>query len=280
MNTFYEQLQHRWHQGKYVCIGLDIEIERLPDAVEYGADDIERIRHFLVAIIHETHMFACAYKLNSAHYERYGAQGIALLKEIIAFIHLEYPLIPAILDAKRGDIGDTNKWYAQAAFDELKADAVTVHPYMGGQSLEPFLSRADKGVIVMGVNSAEGAEEFQDLPVGSAQEPLYKFVCRQVADVWNHNQNCAVTASANDPIKLGQVRSAVGEMPVLLLGVGAQGGDLAACIKQGTAEQSFGLIINSSRAILYASSGDDYASAAQQAASRLNLAITQLYTSS
>ena len=278
MKTFYEKLQDRWQQGKYVCIGLDIDEKRLPGSVAPGVDAIERIRQFLFIIISVTHQSASAYKLNSAHYERFGAQGVALLEEIIRHIHQEYPSIPVILDAKRGDIADTNIFYAQAAFDELNADVVTVHPYMGKQSLIPFLSRKDKGIIVMGANSAEGAEEFQDVLVGDAHEPLYKYVSRCVAQTWNYNKNCSVTAGANDPRKLGDIRSVVGEMPILLLGIGAQGGDLVECMKYGKASQSLGLIINSSRAILYASAGDDFERAAQQSASRLNRQITELYT--
>ena len=278
MTTFYKQLQERWQQGKYVCVGLDINEEKLPSSIAPQSNTIERIRLFLVAIIAATHESACAYKLNSAHYERFGAQGMALLQEIIEHIHSEHPSILVILDAKRGDIADTNVFYAQAAFDELGADVVTAHPYMGKQSLMPFLSRSDKGVIVMGANSAEGAEEFQDVIISSTQQPLYVYICQRVANEWNQNANCSVTAGANNPMKLGEIRSVVGEMPILLLGIGAQGGELTECLKYGAAKESLGLIINSSRAILYASGDTDFKEAAQYAASQLNNQIVELYT--
>lgn len=199
-----------------------------------------------------------------------GAPGIQALERTITYIKQAHPDCVVIVDAKRGDIDNTNLYYAEAVFDTLGADVVTVHPYMGRESLEPFLRRRDKGVIVMGANSCPGVGEFQDLPVGPEGIPLYEYVCRRVAGNWNHLGNCAVTAGATEPAKLARIREAVGDMPILLLGLGAQGGDIDECLRVGKAQSSFGLIANSSRAILYASPGPDFAQAAHLAAERFN----------
>lgn len=275
--AFGDSLQARWQDGKFVCVGLDVDADKLPYSLNEVSETAERVRAFTRGIVDATHSYACAYKLNSAHYERLGYEGLVALKSTIAYIHENHPDIPVILDAKRGDIDVTNEYYAHAVFEELDADAITVHPYMGGRSLEPFLSRKDKGVIVMAVNSTPGAGEFQDIAVGSKDTPLYEYICRRVAKNWNKNGNCAVTASALDIEKLRRVRAAVGEMPILLLGVGAQGGDVTKCVQAGRAKRSRGLIINASRSILYASSGKDYLIAAEEAARKMNDAIMREY---
>lgn len=259
-------------------MGLDVDLDKLPKTLDSIKEPGARVVRFNREIVEATYQYACAYKLNSAHYEKMGIPGLSALKATITEIQKSHPDIPIIVDAKRGDIAETNEYYAQGIFDELGVDAATVHPYMGRQSLLPFLSRADKGVIVMGANSAKGAEEFQDLPVGASGDPLYLYICRQVATKWNENNNCAVTAGADNPAKLGRIRQVIGEMPILLLGIGAQGGDLKACLNQGIGTQSFGLIINSSRAILYASAGDDYGLAAGKAARAMNEDISQIYS--
>lgn len=269
--TFYDALRHRWNKGAYVCIGLDIDTNKFPETLKNIRSVEERIFIFTKNIIDATAEYACAFKLNSAHFEAMGSDGYNELGRAIAYCKHTYPKIPVIVDAKRGDIGDTNEYYARAVFDELGADAVTVHPYMGRISLEPFLSRRSKGVIVMGANSAIGADEFQSLDIHG--ETLAEYICRTVATSWNTNKNCAVTASALDTKCLAAVRSKVGDMPILLLGVGAQGGDVADCVKAGKAQNELGLIINSSRSILYASSGDDYVHAAVRSAHNLNKSI-------
>jgi orotidine-5'-phosphate decarboxylase len=161
-----------------------------------------------------------------AFYEALGRDGWDALFNTIDYIKTTYPGIPVILDANRGDIGTTNEAYTTAVFDELKADAVTVHPYFGQEALKPFLERKDKGIIIMASNSNPGAGEFQDLPVRDAGEPLYKVVARQVATAWNKNGNCVVTVGATYPDKISQVRSVVGDMPLLVLCVGQQGGEV------------------------------------------------------
>jgi orotidine-5'-phosphate decarboxylase len=244
----------------------------MPDAV--AGSDAERAVRFSREIVDATAEFACAFKLNTAFFEQFGPAGVEALERTIRFIKDCHPRCVVIVDAKRGDIDHTNRYYASALFDTLGADVVTVHPYMGHQSLLPFLERKDKGVIVMGANSCAGVREFQDLAVGPNREALYEYVCRTVAERWNDNDNCSVTAGATEPGKLGRIRQVVGDLPILLLGLGAQGGDIAECLRVGRATADFGLIANSSRQILYSSSGPDFAESAHRAAHAFNRALT------
>jgi orotidine-5'-phosphate decarboxylase len=191
----------------------------------------------------------------------------------ISYIKTHYPAIPIILDAKRGDIGATNAGYVRAIFDLLGVDAATVHPYFGQEALRPFLERRDKGIIVMASNSNAGAAEFQDEVLQRTGEPLYQYVARTVAEEWNTAGNCLVTVGATFPEKVGHVRSVVGDMPLLVLGVGTQGGDLAATVRHGRDSRGWGMIINASRSVLYASNGHDYQQAARQAAVALDRGI-------
>ncbi|MGY0236713.1 orotidine-5'-phosphate decarboxylase [Longispora urticae] len=265
---FSSSLRRRWSAGQLVCVGLDPDLQRLPSCL--SGDDAGRVVAFCVEIADATAEFACAFKLNSAFFERLGVAGAVALERVIAHLKIRHPDRVVIVDAKRGDIDNTNAYYAAAVFDTLGADAVTVHPYLGQQSLEPFLERPDQGVIVMGANSCPGVGEFQDLKVGPDGIALYEYVCRQVADEWNTHGNCAVTAGATQPEKLARIRQAVGDMPILLLGLGAQGGDITESLRVGRAAASFGLIANSSRAILYASTDTDFADAAHRAAGNFN----------
>ena len=212
----------------------------MPDAV--AGSDAERAVIFSREIVDATAEFACAFKLNTAFFEQFGPAGVEALERTIRFIKDCHPRCVVIVDAKRGDIDHTNRYYASALFDTLGADVVTVHPYMGHQSLLPFLERKDKGVIVMGANSCAGVREFQDLAVGPNREALYEYVCRTVAERWNDNDNCSVTAGATEPGKLGRIRQVVGDLPILLLGLGAQGGDIAECLRVGRATADFGLM--------------------------------------
>lgn len=267
------RLARSWADGRLVCVGLDPDPSLLPALLR--GSDTERVSVFLREIVAATAPFASSFKLNSAFFESMGAGGAALLEGLIGHIKEQHPDRLVILDAKRGDIGSTNRSYAHAVFDVLGADVVTVHPYMGHESLLPFLEREDKGVIVMAANSAPGAGEFQDLEVGDPPVPLYEHIGRVVAHEWNSRGNCAVTAGATEPRKLARLRRAVGELPILLLGLGAQGGDLDECLRVGRAADSFGLLPNSSRAILYASSGPDFAEAAHRAAQEFHRRLAQ-----
>ena len=265
---FYADLDSAWRSGRYVCIGLDPNERRVPETIRGTAGD--RIDRFCREIICATESFASAFKFNSAFFECLGIEGARILDGLITYIKEDFPESSVILDAKRGDIDNTNRYYCEAAFDVFGADAITVHPYMGRRSLDPFLERRDKGVIVLAANSTPGAGEFQDLPVGGDRVPLYEHVARTVSEEWNTKRNCGVTAGATEPHKLDRIRRVVGEMPILLLGLGAQGGDLEQCMRVGRAPGSFGLIPNSSRAILFASPHRDFAEAAHDAADDFN----------
>jgi orotidine-5'-phosphate decarboxylase len=269
MRNFMEMIKDGWDEGKFVCIGLDSEYAKIPDCVKEESSSIPRaIFAFNREIVEATKHLVCAYKPNSAFYEAYGEGGISALQQTIAYIKDHVPSIPVILDAKRADIGNTNKGYVDGAFRFMKADAITVHPYLGGEALEPFLSQKDKGIIVLCRTSNPNAGEFQDLVVNG--EPLYRFVARRVSTVWNKNGNCAVVVGATYSDELLEVRRIVGDMPILIPGIGAQGGDVEKTVAAGKDSQSKGMIINSSRAIIFASNGKDFAQVAREKTRELN----------
>ncbi len=263
--TFIHMLEKRWQENMFVCVGLDPVYDRLPAKVRQNASLEDAFFAFNRAIIDATHDLVCAYKPNSAFYEAFGARGIYALAKTVTYIKQTYPHIPVILDAKRADIGNTNHGYIQAAFDTLGADAITVHPYLGKEALAPFLARKDKGIIVLVKTSNSGSDEFQNLLVGEKQEPLYQVVARHVAEDWNTHDNCALVVGATYPSELKQVRTIVGDIPILVPGIGAQGGDIAATVAAGKDSRGWGMIINSARDILYASSGENFAQSARDA---------------
>lgn len=267
---FLELASLQWSTGNSLCVGLDPDLERLPDSAR-GATVRERLLAFLAPIIDATADIAGFYKPNSAFFEAYGAEGFEALADTCAHIRAAAPQCPIILDAKRGDIGTTNEGYVRMAFDVLGVDAITVHPYLGGEALQPFLDRREKGVIVLAKTSNHGSGEFQDREVDG--EPLYARVARHVATEWNRNGNCGLVVGSTYPRELAHVRAIVGRMPILMPGVGAQGADVAASVKAGRNGDGSGMIINSSRGILYASSGTDFADAARQQAQELHGAI-------
>src|SRR5204862_444549 len=199
----------------------------------------------------------CAYKPQFAHYAACEAED--QLERTIEYIHKTHPGVPVILDAKRGDVGDTAERYAIEAFERYGADAVTVNPYLGSDSLEPFLEYADKGVVILCRTSNPGARDLQDRLVGSRK--LYQVVAELAARRWNSRGNCLLVVGATYPADLAEVRALVGDMALLVPGVGAQRGDVAQVVHNGQTARGTGLIISSSRAILYASSGEDFASA-------------------
>ncbi|MFI4885360.1 MAG: orotidine-5'-phosphate decarboxylase [Steroidobacterales bacterium] len=244
-----------------VCVGLDPEIERFPRQV---ADHPSPIFQFNKAIIDATADLVCAYKPQFAHYAAYEAED--QLERTVEYIHRTYPGVPVILDSKRGDIGNTAERYAIEAFERYGADAVTVNPYLGGDSLEPFLRREDRGVVVLCRTSNPGARDLQDLMLGDGGRRLYHVVAELAATRWNTRGNCLLVVGATYPQELAEIRRIVGEMPLLVPGVGAQGGDVAQVVRNGQTAAGTGLLISSSRAILYASAGDDFASAARAAA--------------
>jgi orotidine-5'-phosphate decarboxylase len=263
MTPFTQQLARAWETNdSLVCVGLDPEIERFPARIRAEPSPIF---HFNRAIIDATADLVCAYKPQFAHYAAYEAED--QLERTIEYIHRAYPGVPVILDAKRGDIGNTAERYAIEAFERYGADAVTVNPYLGGDSLEPFLRHAERGVIVLCRTSNPGASDLQDLPVDG--RPLYQVVAELAARRWNSRGNCLLVVGATYPRELAAVRALVGDMPLLVPGVGTQGGDVAQVVASGRTRSGTGLIISSSRAILYASAGEDFAEAARTATERL-----------
>ena len=261
--TFMSKLRAAWKRNdSLVCVGLDPEPARFPAQIKDGPAPIFQ---FNKAIIDATAHLVCAYKPQIAHYAACDAEH--QLERTIEYIRQKHPDIPVILDSKRGDVGNTAARYAAEAFERYEADAVTVNPYLGTDSLEPFLQYADRGVIVLCRTSNPGARDLQDLDVGG--RPLYQKVAEMAAARWNANGNCALVVGATYPAELAEVRALVGDMPLLVPGVGAQGGDVEAVVKNGCTRDGTGLMISSSRAILYASSGEDFAVAARSAAQAL-----------
>ena len=247
-----------------VCVGLD------PDPDLMGERDVFL---FNKAIIDATADLVCAYKPNWAFYEALGTAGLTALKETRRHIPSH---IPVIADAKRGDVGNTSLFYARAIFDTFGFDAVTVNPYLGRDSLEPFLAYRDKGVLVLCRTSNPGAVDFQSLLCSNGDQggsrPLYQVVAQRSRE-WNGYGNVGLVVGATYPKELKEVREICPDMPILIPGVGAQSGDLEAAVRNGVDALGGGIIINSSRQIIYASRNEDYAAAARAAALRLREAI-------
>lgn len=268
--NFRELLEKQWAKGNFVCIGLDSDLEKIPQAIRQNGTR-ETIVAFNRAIVDATKDLVCSYKPNIAFYEAHGDEGWNALRETIQYIHEVAPDVAVILDAKRADIGNTNEHYARSAFEHLRADAITVNPYLGVEPLEPFLKYTDKGIIVLLHTSNSGADEIQGLSVDG--EPLYKHIARLVAGPWNKYGNCCAFVGATYPQELKEVRAIVADTPILVAGIGAQRADIEATVKAGMDSKGKGLIVNASRSIIFASSGDDFADAARGKTQELNDAI-------
>jgi orotidine-5'-phosphate decarboxylase len=253
---FTEKLAAAMQQNKsLVCVGLDPDPSLMPENI--GVFDFNR------AVIDATADLVCAFKPNFAFYEAMGLLGLEALEKTIDYIPDN---IPVIADAKRGDIGNTSRAYARAIFDFYGCDAVTVSPYLGFDSIEPFVSYSEKGVFILCRTSNPGAVDFQSLPCNVPPAPLHLFeiVARKALE-WNKNGNIGLVVGATYPEELGLIREACPDMLFLIPGIGAQGGDVAAVVNNGTNSRGEGAIINSSRQILYASKGKDFAVAARKA---------------
>ena len=268
-------LEKLWAEQNFVCIGLDTAYDHLPLSVRVLPSVEEAIFHFNRDIVDSTHDLVCSYKPNSGFYEAQGEAGLRALRRTVQYIKNTYPHVPVILDAKRGDIGNTNVGYAHAVFDVIGADAVTVHPYLGMDALEPFLERKDKGIFVLVKTSNPGAADLQDLRVGTDQVPLYRVIARNVASTWNRNGNCGVVVGATYPETMRNVRSIIGDIPILIPGVGAQGGAVEDAVSAGKDSRGWGIIVNSSRDIIFASSEKDFAKAAREATRSLRQEINR-----
>lgn len=258
---FFDKLERAAQRnGSLLCVGLD------PDPAQMPVSDVAAFNR---AIIEATAGLVCAYKPNLAFYEALGERGLAALRETLAAIP---PDIPVIADGKRNDIGNTAKAYARALFDELGVDAATVNPYLGGDAVEPFLEREEKAAFILCRTSNPGARDLQDLlvsvPGGGEARPLFEMVA-EMARRWNSRGNVGLVVGATYPEEIRRVRRLCPEMTFLVPGVGAQGGDVAAVIGNGLDKAGRGLIINVSRQVLYASREKDFAVAAAGAARQL-----------
>lgn len=242
-----EKLSKRVQEaGTLACVGLDADFEKLPER-------FKTLEHpqfeFNKWIIDETHEFVSSFKPNAAFYEARGDAGMRELKMTMDYLISFHPDIVTILDAKRADIGNTNAGYVTAVFDWLGFDAITLHPYLGGEALEPFLARTDKASVILCRTSNPGAGEFQDLVAEG--KPLWQRVAEKVSKEWDKNGNCMLAVGATYPEEMKVIRETVGDMTFLVPGVGAQGGDVAAVLAAGKNSRGEGLIINSSRGVIF-----------------------------
>ncbi|WP_151447417.1 orotidine-5'-phosphate decarboxylase [Lacisediminimonas profundi] len=259
--SFTDKLQAAWNsQDSMLCVGLDPDVAKFPAELRGRAD---AVAEFCIRVIDATAQYACSFKPQIAYFAALGAED--QLEQVCRHAREHYPHLPLVLDAKRGDIGATAEQYAREAFERYGADAVTVNPYMGQDSIAPYLEWRDRGVIVLCRTSNPGGSDLQFLTVNG--QPLYQHVAHLVADKWNVNGQCGLVVGATFPAELAEVRRIVGDMPLLVPGIGAQGGDVDATVKAGRTSSGKGMMINSSRAILYAKpqAGED----AWQAAGRV-----------
>ncbi len=248
----------------FLCVGLDVDLEKIP---EFLLKEEDPIFSFNRAIIDATHQYAVAYKPNTAFYEAYGLKGWKSLEKTINYLNENYPEIFTIADAKRGDIGNTSSRYAKAFFEDLGFDSVTVAPYMGKDSVEPFLAFENKHTILLALTSNEGAFDFQTKKVDG--EEIYKQVLKTSKD-WKNSENLMYVVGATKAEYFADIRKIIPNNFLLVPGVGAQGGSLQEVCKYGLTED-VGLLVNSSRGIIYASKDADFAEAAAREAENMQL---------
>ena len=271
MTAFIDKLAAAWTANdSLLCVGLDPDMEKLPEQLQWEPNAIYT---FCKGIIDATADLACAFKPQIAYFAALRAEE--QLEAICNYLREHYPHIPIVLDAKRGDIGATAEQYAREAFERYRADAVTVNPYMGFDSVAPYLEWKDRSAIVLCRTSNPGGSDLQFLNIDG--QPLYQHVARMVAEKWNTNGQCGLVVGATFPNELEQVRRIVGDMPLLVPGIGAQGGDIPATVAAGKTAAGAGMMINSSRAILYAkpAAGEDYIQAARRVALETRDAINR-----
>ncbi|MDY7577980.1 orotidine-5'-phosphate decarboxylase [Herbaspirillum sp. RTI4] len=260
--NFTSKLAAAWaDNNSLLCVGLDPDINRLPPHLKGRP---EAIYEFCTAIVDATADLACAFKPQIAYFAALRAED--QLEAICDYIRTHHPQVPIVLDSKRGDIGATAEQYAREAFERYNAHAVTLSPYMGYDSVSPYLEWPDRGAIILCRTSNPGGSDLQFLQVDG--QPLYQRVAQLVADKWNRNGQCCLVVGATFPDELAQVRRLVGDMPLLVPGIGAQGGDVAATVAAGRTAAGTGMMISSSRAILFPALQDseDFAAASRRVA--------------
>lgn len=254
-------------RNSLVCVGLDVDIEKIP---KYILEKKEPISYFSQAIIDATVEYAAAFKINTAFFEAYGSNGWKAMTEIVNYLP---DSVIKIADAKRGDIGNTSKMYAKAFFQELSFDAITVNPYLGCDAIAPFLEDEQKGAFILCHTTNKGAEDFQKFSDG--KKTLFELVAEKVQQ-WNLKNNCGLVVGATYPDEMKRLRSLVPELPFLVPGLGAQGGDFDLAIDYATNEQGVGAIFNFSRSIIYSSESEDFAEAAGKEAKRIKETILSI----
>jgi orotidine-5'-phosphate decarboxylase len=299
--NFRSLVQAHGDEERFVCVGLDPDMSRIPSPLHTG-NVADTIYNFNTQIIDATADLVCAYKPNTAFYEAYGSQGWKSLERTMSYIRRKYPRVATTIDAKRGDIGNTNNGYMSMVFDNLRADSITINPYLGAEANLPFLKWEDKGIIVLCRTSNPGAAEYQELIVEVTDEafaeiacgqpdggaafdmprrlPLYQYVAYRATmrkshssskPLWNRHNNCALVVGATFPGQMKIVREIIGDdMLILAPGVDTQGGDVEATVKAARNSRGEGFVISSSSAVLYASDGKDFAQAARQKVLQLN----------
>jgi orotidine-5'-phosphate decarboxylase len=255
-----------------LCVGLDADFDRIP--AKFLAAEFPQFA-FNRWVIDQTAEYTAAYKPNIAFYEARGAQGLAELQMTMEYLQAHYPDILTICDAKRADIGNTNQGYVTSIFDRLGFDAITLHPYLGAEALAPFFERDDKACIVLCRTSNPGAGEFQDLETGG--RPLWQAVAERVNSTWNANGNCMLVVGATYPDEMRKIRAIAPDMTFLVPGVGAQGGDVDAVVSAGLDTDGKGLIVSSSRGIIFS---DDPASGARALRDEINAARKAVHAAS
>lgn len=257
---FTSKLRASWQKSNsLLCVGLDPDLSKIPASVQSAKNPIYE---FNKAIIDATADLVCAFKPQIAYYSAQGAE--AQLLQTIEYIRDKFPQVMILLDAKRNDIGSTAEMYATEAYDRYGVDAVTVSPYLGEDSLEPFLKRKEKGVIILCRTSNPCAGDLQDLDCKGKK--LYEVVAEKAASKWNKNGNVSLVMGATYPQQLREIRNIVGDMPLLVPGLGTQGGEVESTIANGLDSSGCGMMISTSRAVMYASSGADFAEAARKVA--------------
>ncbi|HSB85223.1 MAG TPA: orotidine-5'-phosphate decarboxylase [Ilumatobacteraceae bacterium] len=264
---FHDKLRGAWQMSQsMLCVGLDPDPALMPDPFRGSP---EATYQFCKTIVDATAASVCAFKPQFAYFAAQAAEP--QLERLCSHIRDAHPHVLLILDAKRGDIGPTAEQYAREAFVRYGADVVTVNPYLGTDSIEPYLNYRDRGVFALCRTSNPGSGDFQSLELDG--QPLFAHVARRAVDVWSKLGDCGLVVGATYPGELGTVRSIVGDMPLLVPGIGVQGGDIEATVAAGRTADGFGMVINSSRAILFASNGTDFADAAARQATATRDAI-------
>ena len=262
MNKLHDQINKK---KSFLCIGLDIDKDKIPKSLLKFDDPIFE---FAKRIIDSTNQYAIAYKPNIAFFEAYGADGFKSLKKIVNYLNQSYPEVFTIADAKRGDIGNTSKMYANAFLKELNFDSITVSPYMGYDSVEPFLSIEDKLVFLLTLTSNNGSNDFQELDIDDNNKLYQKVI--EISKTWKNSSRIMYVVGAKNTKEILKIRRMVPNSYLLIPGVGAQGGNMTEICKYGL-DKNLKLIINSTRSIIYASVNDDFAQSAANEAKKIQV---------